>query len=68
MLPALLCGLLDKIATDVKIMQMTELSEVQEPYGGGRGASGTMPQKRIRSHAPTSPHAAALCANTTRRC
>ncbi len=43
----LLCGLLDKIATDVKIMQMTELNEVQEPDGGGgRGASSTMPQKR----------------------
>ena len=43
----LLCGLLDKIATDVKIMQMTEVNEVQEPDGGGgRGASSTMPQKR----------------------
>ena len=43
----LLCGLLDKIATDVKIMQMTELNEMQEPDGGGgRGASSTMPQKR----------------------
>ena len=44
---ALLCGLLDKIATDVKVMMMTELNEVQEPDGGGgRGASSTMPQKR----------------------
>ena len=43
----LLCGLLDKIATDVKVMMMTELGEVQEPDGGGgRGASSTMPQKR----------------------
>ncbi len=43
----LLCGLLDKIATDVKIMMATELNEVQEPDGGGgRGASSTMPQKR----------------------
>ncbi len=43
----LLCGLLDKIATDVKLMQMTEVNEVQEPDGGGgRGASSTMPQKR----------------------
>ncbi len=43
----LLCGSLDKIATDVKIMMMTELNEVQEPDGGGgRGASSTMPQKR----------------------
>ncbi len=43
----LVCGSLDKIASDVKIMMMTELGEVQEPAGGGgRGASSTMPQKR----------------------
>ncbi len=42
-----LCGSLDKIATDVKIMMATEFAEVQEPDGGGgRGASSTMPQKR----------------------
>lgn len=43
----MVCGSLDKIATDVKTMMMTELNEVQEPDGGGgRGASSTMPQKR----------------------
>ncbi len=43
----LVCGSLDKIASDVKVMMMTELDEVQEPDGGGgRGASSTMPQKR----------------------
>ena len=43
----ILCGLLDKIASDVKVMMMTELNEVQEPAGGGgRGASSTMPHKR----------------------
>jgi 3-carboxy-cis,cis-muconate cycloisomerase len=43
----ILCGLLDKIASDVKVMMMTELNEVQEPAGGGgRGVSSTMPQKR----------------------
>ncbi len=43
----LTCGLLDKIATDVKVMMATEIAEVQEPDGGGgRGASSTMPQKR----------------------
>ncbi len=42
-----LCGLLDKIAFDVKVMMMTELAEVQEPGGDtGRGSSSTMPQKR----------------------
>ena len=44
---SLTCGLLEKIATDVKIMTATEIAEVQEPDGGGgRGASSTMPQKR----------------------
>ena len=43
----MVCGSLDKIAADVKVMMMTELTEVQEPSGGGgRGASSTMPQKR----------------------
>src|ERR1700678_1275849 len=43
----ILCGLLAKIASDVKVMMMTELNEVQEPAGGGgRGASRTIPQKR----------------------
>ncbi len=43
----LVCGSLDKIASDVKVMMMTELNEVQEPDdSGGRGASSTMPQKR----------------------
>ncbi len=42
-----LCGLLDKIAFDVKVMMMTEVAEVQEPGGDtGRGSSSTMPQKR----------------------
>ncbi len=42
-----LCGLLDKIAFDVKVMMMTEVDEVQEPGAGtGRGSSSTMPQKR----------------------
>ena len=43
----LLCGLLEKIALDVKLMMMTELDEVAEPAGAGqRGGSSTMPQKR----------------------
>jgi 3-carboxy-cis,cis-muconate cycloisomerase len=42
-----MCGLLDKIAFDVKVMMMTEVDEVQEPDGDtGRGSSSTMPQKR----------------------
>ncbi len=43
----LVCGTLEKIATDVKVMMATEIGEVLEPSGGGgRGASSTMPQKR----------------------
>ena len=43
----LVCGTLEKIAADVKVMMATELAEVLEPAGGGgRGASSTMPQKR----------------------
>ncbi len=43
----LVCGTLEKIAADVKVMMATEIAEVQEPDGGGgRGASSTMPQKR----------------------
>jgi 3-carboxy-cis,cis-muconate cycloisomerase len=42
----LLCGLLEKIALDVKLMMMTELDEVREPAGLQRGGSSTMPQKR----------------------
>jgi 3-carboxy-cis,cis-muconate cycloisomerase len=37
------CG---KIARDVSLMMQTEVSEVFEPAGAGRGGSSTMPQKR----------------------
>ena len=43
----LVCGSLEKIAFDVKVMAATEIAELKEPAGdGGRGASSTMPQKR----------------------
>ena len=43
----LVCGSLEKIAFDVKVMVATEIAELKEPAGGGgRGASSTMPQKR----------------------
>ena len=43
----LVCGTLEKIALDVKVMAATEVAKVSEPDGGGgRGASSTMPQKR----------------------
>jgi 3-carboxy-cis,cis-muconate cycloisomerase len=42
----LVTGSLGKIATDVKLMMQTEVSEVFEPFEQGRGSSSTMPQKR----------------------
>jgi len=42
----LLCGALSKIATDVMLLMMTEVAEVNEPHIAGRGGSSTMPQKR----------------------
>jgi 3-carboxy-cis,cis-muconate cycloisomerase len=43
---SLLTGSLSKIATDVMLLAQTEVGEVQEPVGPGRGVSSTMPQKR----------------------
>jgi len=42
----LVTGTLGKLATDVKLMMQTEVSEVFEPFQHGRGSSSTMPQKR----------------------
>jgi 3-carboxy-cis,cis-muconate cycloisomerase len=43
---ALLTGSLGKVAYDVILLSSTEIGEVSEPHGEGRGASSTMPQKR----------------------
>ncbi|MBS7662936.1 adenylosuccinate lyase family protein [Pseudomonas lalucatii] len=43
---ALMTGSLSKIALDIMIMCMDEISEVAEPFVKDRGASSTMPQKR----------------------
>jgi 3-carboxy-cis,cis-muconate cycloisomerase len=42
----LVTGTLGKLATDVKLLMQTEVSEVFEPFEYGRGSSSTMPQKR----------------------
>src|SRR5438105_12229688 len=42
----LVTGTLGKIATDVKLLMQTEVSEVYEPYVKDRGSSSTMLQKR----------------------
>jgi 3-carboxy-cis,cis-muconate cycloisomerase len=41
-----LTGTLGKIARDISLMMQTEVDEVSEPFGEGRGGSSTMPQKR----------------------
>lgn len=42
----LLVGSLGKIARDISLMSQTEVGEVAEPSGPGRGGSSTMPHKR----------------------
>lgn len=42
----LLVGTLGKIAHDVSLLAQTEVAEVAEPAGEGRGGSSTMPHKR----------------------
>jgi 3-carboxy-cis,cis-muconate cycloisomerase len=42
----LLIGSMGKIARDVSLLMQTELAEVAEPSGDGRGGSSTMPHKR----------------------
>jgi 3-carboxy-cis,cis-muconate cycloisomerase len=43
---ALLTGTLGKIARDLSLQMQTEVGEVYEPSGEGRGGSSTMPHKR----------------------
>jgi len=43
---ALTAGVLEKIALDVVLLSQTEVGEVAEPSGGGRGGSSSMPHKR----------------------
>jgi 3-carboxy-cis,cis-muconate cycloisomerase len=43
---ALAAGAVEKLALDVVLMSQTEVGELAEPSGDGRGGSSTMPQKR----------------------
>ncbi|MFL5869676.1 MAG: 3-carboxy-cis,cis-muconate cycloisomerase [Solirubrobacterales bacterium] len=43
---ALTAGALEKIALDVVLLSQTEVGELAEPSGGGRGGSSSMPHKR----------------------
>ncbi|RJL32451.1 lyase family protein [Bailinhaonella thermotolerans] len=51
-------GVLGKIALDVKLLAQTEVAEVAEPSGDGRGGSSAMPHKRN----PVGAVAVAACA------
>lgn len=42
----MLTGTLGKMARDISLMMQTEVAEVAEPSGPGRGGSSTMPHKR----------------------
>jgi 3-carboxy-cis,cis-muconate cycloisomerase len=56
----ILCGSLGKIAKDVSLLMQTEIGELMESAGEGKGGSSTMPHKRN----PVS--CAAILANTSR--
>jgi 3-carboxy-cis,cis-muconate cycloisomerase len=43
---SLLAGALGKISLDIVLMAQTEVGEVSEPAGAGRGGSSTLPHKR----------------------
>jgi 3-carboxy-cis,cis-muconate cycloisomerase len=43
---ALAAGALEKVAQDVTLLAQTEVAEVAEPAGEGRGGSSTLPHKR----------------------
>jgi 3-carboxy-cis,cis-muconate cycloisomerase len=43
---ALAAGTMEKLAQDVTLMAQTEVAEVAEPAGDGRGGSSTLPHKR----------------------
>lgn len=55
---ALAAGVPHKISLDVILMSQTEVGEVAEPSGGGRGGSSTLPHKRN----PVGSVLAAACA------
>jgi 3-carboxy-cis,cis-muconate cycloisomerase len=43
---AVACGAVEKVALDVILLAQTEVAEVAEAAGSGRGGSSTLPQKR----------------------
>ena len=43
---AILAGTLERIATEIRHLQRTEVDEAREPFGGGQQGSSAMPHKR----------------------
>jgi 3-carboxy-cis,cis-muconate cycloisomerase len=60
---AILAGSCGKIARDVSLMMQTDVAEVFEPSGEGRGGSSTMPHKRNPVSAATALAAASMAPN-----
>jgi 3-carboxy-cis,cis-muconate cycloisomerase len=60
---AILTGTCGKIARDVSLMMQTDVAEVFEPSGEGRGGSSTMPHKRNPVAAATALAAASMAPN-----
>jgi 3-carboxy-cis,cis-muconate cycloisomerase len=58
----LAAGAIGKVALDVKLLSQTEVAEVAEPGGEGRGGSSTLPQKRN----PVGSALALACAHRVR--
>jgi 3-carboxy-cis,cis-muconate cycloisomerase len=58
----LAAGAIGKVALDVKLLSQTEVAEVAEPAGEGRGGSSTLPQKRN----PVGSALALACAHRVR--
>lgn len=59
---ALTTGALAKVALDVKLLAQSEIGELAEPHGEGRGSSSTLPQKRN----PVGSALALACAHLVR--
>jgi len=60
---AILTGTCGKIARDVALLMQTEVQEVSEPAGPGRGVSSTMPHKRNPTAAAMALSAATIAPN-----
>src|ERR687894_720690 len=63
---SLLAGVLGKISLGIILMAQTEVGEVSEPAGAGRGGSSTLPHKRNPIHSVTAAASARRVQDMTR--